>query len=574
MDGDYYPVVNYTIQDVHGKDYLNGNMQGVDHEFAHQLLGNNSFHATGGNHFGHSYTCTFMGRQSGYGIMTSRSSFNTTNGFERWRLGWTSDYYNYFGFIIQANGTSSDIEKSDGPKTFYLRDFVTTGDVIRIKLPYKDRDECSNQHIWLENHQVGRNEKEDFFKNSYLSCKDAGTPGIYSYLQVGKDTIESINEDAVWPNDETDNIRMFDAEGNYNMIYSGLSNDCAGWDANRKNFKYVEANPLSGQNDYTPLWDIRTTNTLGGAYENIVHVKELSGGSIANGWPRLGENSDAFIHGSVMDISSNPPPVNAVTNYVKQGSGILSNDLSVDIKENKTIYLTGLSIKMYEDGTSSFGNGCKIFKVEIDWDDYDVKNDVRWTGNICLKEQLNLLANKTILLNQSTVPTEIIRSTITGEFTPATYLSCDENSLFKMQNNSKLTLSELSTIEFHENSDLQMFSGSELFVGDGCKFKVNDNADILLSDNSKLLFACGSIIEIDDPSDINLLYASSELIISSGCIFSTGYATKQQVILGVAGLGKIIIFENNINLSGISLNTEYFVDDMSITIVQLIMMTM
>ena len=43
-----------------------------------------------------------------------------------------------------------------GEKTFTLRDFVTYGDVIRIKLPYKDSEFASNQYIWLENHQSGK----------------------------------------------------------------------------------------------------------------------------------------------------------------------------------------------------------------------------------------------------------------------------------------------------------------------------------------------------------------------------------------------------------------------------------
>src|SRR4030042_3283723 len=64
------------------------------------------------------------------------SSLVSCNGFERWLLNWRGpDNDNY---PIAAGNKSSDIQRSDTVQTFYLRDFITSGDVVRIKLPYKD----------------------------------------------------------------------------------------------------------------------------------------------------------------------------------------------------------------------------------------------------------------------------------------------------------------------------------------------------------------------------------------------------------------------------------------------------
>ncbi|MDO9153397.1 MAG: hypothetical protein Q7U47_06785 [Paludibacter sp.] len=224
------------------------------HEFAHGLLGSNAFHTSGGNHYGTYFIKTFIGHQGGYGLFGG--GLRSTNGYERWRLGWQSP--TNLAYKIAANGVNAEInQKYTGTQTYYLRDFITYGDVIRIKLPYKDNTVSSDQYIWLENHQIGQNQKTDVDVFQYstfpgLTCIPKGSPGIYSYIQVGKDVIENSDPNLVYPSNETDNLRMINAEGNYNMSYWGTYNDCAGW-GYRKTFEYQTANALSGSNDQTEV---------------------------------------------------------------------------------------------------------------------------------------------------------------------------------------------------------------------------------------------------------------------------------------------------------------------------------
>ncbi len=150
----------------------------------------------------------------GYSLIGSAGSgMISCNGFERWRL-------NYRGptnssFPIAAGNINADIVKADGPKTFYLRDFITYGDAIRIKLPYID-DGALNQYIWLENHQVHHNDQEDYAAFWNESCKDGGLPGIYAYYQVGKDILESNSIGDLMPS-LTDHLIPISAEGNWDI---------------------------------------------------------------------------------------------------------------------------------------------------------------------------------------------------------------------------------------------------------------------------------------------------------------------------------------------------------------------
>lgn len=157
----------------------------IIHELSHSLFGGNDFHTSGGNHRGGGCPMPFLNIQCGYGLMgAAGSGLVCCNGYERWRMHWKHPQsVDYISARNTANTLSviSDITREDGNQTFLLRDFVTYGDVVRIKLPYKDSVTSSNQYIWLENHKVGSNGKLDFlqYSNTY-QCRPQGMSGIYA----------------------------------------------------------------------------------------------------------------------------------------------------------------------------------------------------------------------------------------------------------------------------------------------------------------------------------------------------------------------------------------------------------
>ncbi|HOY33325.1 MAG TPA: hypothetical protein PKW80_15700 [Bacteroidales bacterium] len=445
----------------------------VIHEFAHSLLGGNDFHTSGGNHYGTYSACPFIGLQGGWGLMGGYgASLASCNAYERWRLGWTSNEYNPMMIPVQASGVNADITKDMGQQTFILRDFVTTGDAVRIKLPYLDEG-ASNQYIWLENHQIGLNNKYDYLCFSPTSeCRDKGLPGIYAYLQIGRDKLEGEKFNDVFPSDETDNLKVITAKGNWDRQLISLTDtvNCVAWRSVNFSESCFKPNPFLGYVDEQSHFFVNesTADIIDdksfSEFPSIIYRKGIRYDNL----PYLGDNFDAFTDGAVMDIGTNPAPVNAVTCYVSQGGKKYKTYKKTNTRH---IYLTGLSITMHDlkDGT---------FKVSIGWDDYTVKNNTRWTGNVIVKEKMVLQKRKTILLDQNYTPDQLRRDSISGYFSPVTTLTVQPTAAIILEPKSKLIID----------------NGSSLILEPSSKLTLNIKSQIILKNNARLIIRKGAEI--------------------------------------------------------------------------------
>ena len=531
------------------------------HEFAHNLFGDNSFHTSGGNHYKTYQTTTFMGLQGGWGLMgAASSSLVSCNAFERWRLNWTSATYNSSGIRIQANGVNADIEKASGAKTFYLRDFVSTGDAIRIKLPYKENTGSSNQYIWLENHQINSNSKLDFFQYTVgNTCIPDGTPGIYAYYQVGKDVLSGSLKSDVWPSNETDNLKVISAEGNWDMIQDGTQNDCLNW-ANRKVLKQTSENPLLGNNDQMQTFYNPTASSLIG-YEHddiFSYVKKYSNGTINTSLPNLGDNLDAFTNNTKIGIATNPSSANTLTYYVTQSNGNILPQTTT--RNNRKIFLNGLQISFTLNGSDQFGS---IYKVDIYWDKYNVDKNVRWTGDIVLNETSILKSGFSMILNQNRTPNLKTRVAATSEFSNATIFTCENNSHFTLEANSTVTLDENSTFTLKSGSTLEINDGAKFIVKNGSKLNVESGATILIKGSGGIIMKCtgtlcvnsGATLNLQDfPSCIHLLEAGS---LNSACLTNLSSVKT--------GNGSVKSYTSNLTLSGSTISSDSYNSGISIT---------
>ena len=521
-----FPIECWTVSGASNGHLKNGAPVLV-HEFAHCLLGGNEFHTSGGNHLSTNNVATFLFSQQGYGLFQADNAFRSCNAYERWRLGW--HHSSNATYKISANGINSDIQSQfTGTQTYYIRDFVKYGDAIRIKLPYKDSGEASNQYIWLENHQLGRNGKLDGFNYHFPppGCIPLGTPGIYSFIQVGRDVLEGESGTVYFAN-EKDNLRMISAEGNLNMLYTGKDNDCKGW-GNRPTFEHIDANPLSGANGKTEA--IITTN------HNLPNLQPFSdftyvGNKIKNGilynqilW--CGDVSDAFVAGSIMDISSNPPPINAYTHYARYYKLCETCTPTYTKVENhrdtRNKYLTGLSIKM--NYAYTLADGTEVFKVDIGWDDYDVKEDVNWAGDIVLKEKLNLLSGKNISFVQNRTPSQINRDPISGVFAPPTLFTCEENSEFIQHPNSQVTVKEKSKMILKNGSSYVISNNAQLIVENGSLI-IEEGANFLINGTGKLIINNNGMVTISNITQLDMnaeitIHPGGKLILDGGTLTS------------------------------------------------------
>ncbi len=494
------------------------------HEIAHYFLGGNEFHTSGGNHTGDYIfmPVPFLGIQRGYGLFDG--GLSSCNGYERLRLGWQSSSNN--SYAIAANNQHSDVEKFEGERTFTLRDFVTTGDVIRIKMPYKDNPESSNQYIWLENHQCGKNGKlDDFVFSTPNGCRDVAQAGIYAYYQVGKDVLESMHDSIVFPKNEKDNLRIISAEGNYDVIYHGRVDDCLRFCGGncRPQYEYVSENPFSGVNDHTEVYPSNFLSTQLKYNASMQYFgSKIKNGVLYNNLPWLGDRFDPFIptsEGVRFDISTNPAAVNTTTFYNIQNTRVgdsLTFKAVDSIRNTRRIYLSGLSIRMIDSDPAQ--NGMKAYIVKIRWDDYDVKQDVVWKGDLVLKEKLNLLQDKKISLQQSRSVNQISFDKVSGCFARTTFLTCQPGSELNMSERSTIELKEKSTMILENNANLEIHNDSRLIVESGSTLIVRSGANIKIHNSGKITVKSGGFICIEKGTNIISENAYTNIYTEEGSI--------------------------------------------------------
>ena len=510
FNGIPHKVAFFTFQQARANQDISKDYKQLSiHEFAHNLFGGNNFHTSGGNHYTYGFTCTFMGKQGGWGLMGGQSSLVTCNAFERWRMNWTSLTYNPDSIRIQANRVNSDIDNTSGHSEFYLRDFVSTGDAIRIKLPYKDSAICSNQYIWLENHQIGRNNKLDFFKFKDEACIPEGTPGIYAYYQIGKDIISGSSSN-VWTTLEQDNLKIISAEGNWDMIFDGSLNDCPNWDS-RTIVKQIEENPLSGYNDQmTALYNTHSNTLNASADANYALVKKFPDNSIDTSLPAHGDNYDAFTNNSKIGIGTNPAAFNTVTYYANQNGGIIRP--ATPARNNRRIYLNGLQILFEVSGSNQFGD---IYKVTIDWDKYDVDENRRWTGDIVLKEDVIIKSGTDLTINQNRTPNQRDRVSSTKEFAEASNFTCENGSFFQVEANSTVTVDENSTFTLESGSTLEIEDMGRFIVTKESDLIVKNGATINIKGRGELIIQLDAMMCVEPGAMINLQATDSKISFNS-----------------------------------------------------------
>jgi hypothetical protein len=527
IHGNYYLADIITYQGRLGNnDLSHPTSQMADiHELAHNLIRNsNTGHMGGGGppDLGDLTTLTF--NSGGWSLLGSAgSSLVSCNGFERWYLNWRGPQNDKYP--VAAGNEPSDIQRSDTVRTIYLRDFITSGDVIRIKLPYLDSG-ALNQYIWLENHQIHNNGKEDFPAFWEKDCKDDGLPGIYAYYQVGKDIIESNDLYDFMPS-LTDHLVPICADGNWDISLSSEKNAVCVAGGYTEIQDYYRENPFSGYNDLTNhFFDPDTVSVLNWKQHRREMLIKRQNGVVTNKLANMGDNEDPFTGVSVMDISSNPAPVNVVTWHHRRPDiiGTINKSKRID---NRRIHLSGLQISMADQH-----NG--IFRVDIRWDRYDIARDVIWTGDIVLHEKANLMPGKSILFDQNNTPSKHIRDTITGLFAGPTCFTCLANSAFTLQPSSRVTLENLSSfiienqgmLAINDSAVFVVKRGSTLLVKPGAIIIVNGSGKIVIEDGGYLCIETGARILLKDTSGaINLqpgfILGKNERVIPGNAAYSS-----------------------------------------------------
>ena len=498
INGNYYPFSGIGTAQCVGTHDVSLNPTGiVQHEISHSFFGPNSFHTSGGNHRRSGEYMPFLPMQCGYGLMGgSGSTLVSCNGYERWRMHWqhesnrnANDWW-IVARDIDGNPKNADISKEDGTQTFILRDFVTYGDAVRIKLPYKDSESSSNQYIWIENHQSGRNNKLDFLQFANESdCRPQQVAGVYAYYQIGRDILSGANNDVYYAN-ERDNLRMIPAEGYWNYSYHVADTvyniKCINWATHDCYYSRDAENPFCGTHDMEGHFSVSDDeDILSPAMEKPMWRKCIGRIQI-DSLVGLGDTRDMFCTHTNLNMGTNPSTCNTKTFYNSMTTGRCqySSHLS---RNTQTTYLTGLGIEItpFDDGN------CRI---DVRWDDYTITNNAIWTGSISLKERAVLAPKMEIWLTQNLTVAQPMRDDVTGLFAKPTVLVCEAGSEFVQEAGSIVNVEEKSTLVIE--------AGAVYRIDPKAKLKVDRSSHLVV--RGKLIVGNGAKLVVRSKEGLQL----------------------------------------------------------------------
>ncbi|MBN1415121.1 MAG: hypothetical protein JW973_08490 [Bacteroidales bacterium] len=540
IHGKYYGADVVTYQGRLGNnDLSHPTSQMTDvHELAHNLIRNsNTGHMGGGGPLNIGDLTTLDANSGGWSLLGGAgSSLVSCNGFERWWLNWRGPYNNRYP--IAASNDSSDIQKNDGTRTFYLRDFMTWGDVVRIKLPYLDSG-ALNQYIWLEYHAIHKNGKVDFPAFWEIPCKDDGVAGIYAYYQVGKDILESndINDLRTYL---TDHLVPICADGNWDISLGEDRASACVADGLVEIQEYFRENPLSGNNDLkNHFFNSVEEDILNWKQHRKEFVIKRQNGEETNKLANMGDNEDAFTGVINLSLCSNPALFNVVTyHHTRPGNtGKIYKSGRID---NRKIHISGLRVDMVDQQNGTY-------RVDVRWDFYDVTRDLIWTGDIVLHEKVNLTPGKVLTFDQNYTPSKHIRDSITGLFAGPTYFTCLGNSSFIMQSSSKVILQNLSSfiiesgslMEINDSAVYTVKSKSTLQIKSGAKLVIKGSGKIEVENGGYLCIEKGAVLVLSDTSSIINLRPGFNLGRNESAIAHTGSYYLRPASIDYAGNGSV-----------------------------------
>ncbi len=462
------------------------NVKTYIHEIGHQLY--SAPHYGGCNNVLGEYLMT----SKLWGMMPQISNeiYAGANAWERWYLGWIN--------------IKHDLKDKSQNGTYTIRDYYTTGDAIRIKMPYVD-----NQYVWLENHQ-GKTVYEKRWDYGEMLCNwKMPTPptGLMIYVEnLGTECDDNLIENG------KNKMRLVNRDGNYDMLLQGYYEKRPEWcDNTLGKFKKNKDNPYSGYSTASNYLSDKngdgeidyTTDYNGGPKEQDEMIWVDDQFVYGNFAPNAG-----FQVGDKIGISTNP----AIVNLQKFDN---------DNQKLERIRLNGISIKVLQKNA----NG--DLTVQIKFDDYVFENDVRMCGDIILPpESITVNAGKIIDVDKSGTPNRTTK--LNGQFVNPTIVSTSENTNMTLNSEASIILENESSFVIEKNSTMTL-SDASIVVKKGCTLLVKSSATLNVKGKGFVLVEPGGYLCIEKGATIKL---NDEL---SAIRFRNG--AKMGVTSNISGVG-------------------------------------
>lgn len=436
------------------------------HEFSHMLYGGNNFHTANGG----VGSRTWMPTVGGWSNMSGSDACSPTwNAWDRERMGWQ----NPDNAFLLSTRCARDRREVDGRMAYgealcndgeyILRDFASTGDAIRIKLPHLP-DNIKQQYLWLENHQR---------REGMIDHDKAMVKGLYAYITAGKDLLTgakafSGENNYLWP---------LVGHGSYDFGFSKEAGDALLLDSDRQN-------PFTG---YTYLMRIMDDIDQDGKLRITTDVRprteyHLPRKLVVDGdtMPKEYFSYQTYPIFGTKDVAFNAakhPKIGLSHNPAATPLYTFSGPRGPTAADNRRIYLNGISVEVL--GTDARGD----MRIKIRWDDYDVVQDVRWCGDILSKETLRIQSGVNVVLDQGYSPqVSVAVQTIDGKqvFAEPTVMELDSESLLEIQSRGSLRVRKGSTLIIRAGARVNIADRGSIVVSPGGYLYIEEGADIRL----------------------------------------------------------------------------------------------
>ncbi len=501
---------NYIVDNC-GYTQITGNTSPLGtfvHETGHSVY--EAPHYEGGNKVTGKY---FYQSVAGWGMMHSSPNRSCAMGWERYILDWSPQ--------ISAGGIASDIASADDLAAtngiFTIRDFITTGDAIRIRVP---ADDTTYQYLWLENHQCistfdGSTNRGTFCGDSIEEYKCGLVAYVEDYSRA-KDNYYNLfyNGNA---------IRWLSRNGDFDFGYYPTPIHPNEYCLNETFAFYKQlANPIGGQN---------VNELIRHDFNNNGHIEYNDGSGNS---PYVINNGTKNESVALIQVDSEPPTAKYYTGKGMQFQkgdkvGIARNPC---VKNNPTYdtinlilgdyYLNGISFEILNQAT----DGSLMVKIRMD--DVDIDQDVRWAAaSIVLKDittdsrpDVDVQPSVTVNIDRSGTPNRHrnpdnpgqTSSTIEDFITPTTF-RCLENSYFKQEaystvnviNKSTLVLDSGSVYEVNDHAALNIEQSGTLVVRSGATLHVKGAGHVEVKNGAYICVENGANVILEDTlSALNL----------------------------------------------------------------------
>lgn len=456
----------------------------LKHEFNHMLFGGNNFHSGGGN--AAQFTSYFLSLQGGHSMMgAAGSALLTCCAWDRDRLGWKPDGAPFRINARHTDGTivNGDLDPLKGDTgVFVLRDFVTSGDALRIRLPFLEEGTYP-QWLWLENHQGSERNGSptDRFHWEGLDCIARVRPGITATIQVDRE--DRVGKDIF--GGYADYLRPLPANGLYDLDMLGDTISPCPFGGHRTELYRLDeqrANPLTGNHELElPLID-RDGNGKLQRGEHFVPYVRLENGVFRSIAQLFGRPEHLFMLSGnrKLGMGTNPSTANALT-LVSSGT---ADTFKGGPPNNRVIHLNGMSVEIIAENA----NGSTSLRVRSG--DTFIDRDLRWCGDSIVLHNipngyqgrsLFLATGRSLVIDRSETGTRLDRP---EKVDGVTYFSAPTS--FTVVANASIFVGRGAKLELINASVMHMLPGSELLLGPGAKLLADASSRIELHGDARI----------------------------------------------------------------------------------------